>query len=83
MTNPLLSRAMSGTADLPLVPLPDRVAELLSELGCPPRLAAHLRAVHDVAYQLVGWAEQHYPALIFDRHAVLKPRGPGHLETGT
>ncbi|MFF8607216.1 phosphohydrolase [Streptomyces sp. NPDC015346] len=71
MTNTLLSRAMSGTINPPLLPLPDRVAELLSELGSPPRLAAHLRAVHDVAHQLVNWVEQHYPAVIFDREAVL------------
>ncbi|MFG2784581.1 phosphohydrolase [Streptomyces prunicolor] len=71
MTNALLSRAMSGTVDPPLLPLPDRVVELLSELGGPPRLAAHLRAVHDVAHQLVVWAEQRYPGLAFDREAVL------------
>ncbi|MFE2021449.1 phosphohydrolase [Streptomyces sp. NPDC059499] len=71
MTSTLLSRATSGTVDPPLLPLPDRVAALLSELGSPPRLAAHLRAVHDVAHQLVDWLEQHYPAVIFDREAVL------------
>ncbi|WP_030160928.1 HD domain-containing protein [Streptomyces sp. NRRL S-244] len=62
---------MSGSADSPLLPLPDRVAELLSELGSPPRLAAHLRAVHDVAHQLVEWVEHRYPAVVFDREAVL------------
>ncbi|MFJ6567991.1 hypothetical protein ACIQNU_11235 [Streptomyces sp. NPDC091292] len=62
---------MRGAADPPLLPLPDHVAELLTELGSPPRLAAHLRAVHDVAHQLVAWSEQHYPALAFDREAVL------------
>ncbi|MFC7219253.1 phosphohydrolase [Streptomyces polyrhachis] len=62
---------MSGTADPPLLPLPDRVAELLSELGCPPRLAAHLRAVHDVAHQLVDWVQQRDPAVVFDRESVL------------
>ncbi|MFF4897871.1 HD domain-containing protein [Streptomyces sp. NPDC001068] len=62
---------MSGTADPPLRPLPDRVARLLSELGCPPRLAAHLRAVHDVAHQLVDWLEQHCPTAAVDREAVL------------
>ncbi|WP_221360882.1 HD domain-containing protein [Streptomyces beigongshangae] len=67
----LLSRAMSGTVDPALLPLPDRVAELMSELECPPRLAAHLRAVHDVAHQLVDWIERHCPALYFDREAVL------------
>ncbi|WP_329267160.1 HD domain-containing protein [Streptomyces sp. NBC_01451] len=71
MTNTLLSRAVSGAADPPLLPLPDRVSGILSQLGSPPRLAAHLRAVHDVAHQLVGWLEQHCPALIFDREAVL------------
>jgi len=62
---------MSGTVDPPMLPLPERVAELLAELGAPPRLAAHLRAVHDVAHQLVDWVEQHCPAVIFDREAVL------------
>ncbi|MEV0904950.1 HD domain-containing protein [Streptomyces hokutonensis] len=71
MANTPLSRAMSATVDPPLLPLPDRVVGLLSELGSPPRLAAHLRAVHDVAHQLVGWVEQHCPAALFDREAVL------------
>ncbi|MFJ5269887.1 HD domain-containing protein [Streptomyces sp. NPDC088358] len=71
MTNTLLSRAMSGTADPPLLPLPDRVAELLAELGSPPRLAAHLRAVHDVAHQLADWVGLTHPAVLFDREAVL------------
>jgi hypothetical protein len=48
----LLLRALHDTGDPPLRPLPDRVAQLLWNLGAPPRLAAHLRAVHDVAYQL-------------------------------
>jgi hypothetical protein len=68
--DPLL-RALHDTADSPLRPLPDRVARLLQDLGAPPRLAAHLRAVHDVAYQLVEWIAQRYPALRFDRDAVL------------
>ncbi|MHA6760126.1 HD domain-containing protein [Streptacidiphilus sp. PAMC 29251] len=72
MTNTLLSRAMSGsTGDPPLLPLPDDVADLLSRLQSPPRLAAHLRAVHDVAHQLVDWVEQSHPAVRFDRAAVL------------
>lgn len=62
---------MNDALDPPLLPLPDRVAALLSELGSPPRLAAHLRAVHDVAHQLVEWVEQHSPAVVFDREAVL------------
>ncbi|MEV8037479.1 HD domain-containing protein [Streptomyces sp. NPDC086182] len=71
MTDTALSRAMSCTVDPPLLALPDRVAELLIELGSPPRLAAHLRAVHDVAHQLVDWMEKRYAAVLFDREAVL------------
>jgi hypothetical protein len=71
MTNTLLSRAVSSAVDPPLLRLPDRVSDLLAELGGPPRLAAHLRAVHDVAHQLADWVEQHRPAVVFDREAVL------------
>lgn len=70
-TADLLLRALHDVADPPLRPLPDRVAQLLRDLGAPPRLAAHLRAVHDVAYQLVDWIAERYPALRFDRDAVL------------
>ncbi|MEV0149490.1 MULTISPECIES: phosphohydrolase [unclassified Nonomuraea] len=66
-----LSRATSGTVDSPLIPLPEHIAELLSDVGSPLRLVAHLRAVHDVAHQLVAWLEKHRPTLIFDREAVL------------
>lgn len=62
---------MSGAADPSLLPLPDRVAGLLVELGSPPRLAAHLRAVHDVAHQLVDWVERDHRLVAFDREAVL------------
>ncbi len=71
MTNTLLSRAVSGTVDPPLRRLPDRVSDLLAELGSPPRLGAHLRAVHDVAHQIADWVELHRPAVVFDREAVL------------
>lgn len=70
-TDDLLLRAFHDTADPPLRLLPDRVMQLLRDLGAPPRLAAHLRAVHDVAYQLVVWIAERYPALRFDRDAVL------------
>jgi hypothetical protein len=43
---------------------------MLTALEAPPRLAAHLRAVHDVACQIVDWIER-YPALPVDREAVL------------
>lgn len=70
-TGDFLLRALYDTIDPPLRPLPDRVMQLLRDLGAPPRLAAHLRAVHDVAYQLVDWVADRYPALRFDREAVL------------
>lgn len=52
-------------------PLPDRAAQLLRDLQAPPRLAAHLRAVHDVAHQLVDWITRRCPALPIDGEAVL------------
>ncbi|MFF5497016.1 HD domain-containing protein [Streptomyces aquilus] len=72
MTSPdLLGNALFGPGDPPLRPLPDRAAELLRELDAPPRLAAHLRAVHDVAYDLVEWVTRRHPQLPLDREAVL------------
>ncbi|WP_433208381.1 HD domain-containing protein [Dactylosporangium sp. CS-047395] len=38
-----------------LRPLPETAAALLRRVGAPPRLGAHLRAVHDVAVQVVDW----------------------------
>jgi hypothetical protein len=71
MGESLLLTAARGPADPPLRLLPGRVLELLQRLECPPRLAAHLRAVHDVACQLAEWAEQRSPVLAFDRGAVM------------
>jgi putative nucleotidyltransferase with HDIG domain len=51
--------------------LPDHVVDLLLAVSAPPRLAAHLRAVHDVAAQLADWFAATYPAVPFDRSAVL------------
>ncbi|MEU3556910.1 HD domain-containing protein [Streptomyces fragilis] len=62
---------MSGPGDPPLRPLPPDVAELLTALDCPPRLAAHLRAVHDVVHTLVEWTERRLPSGSLDREAVL------------
>ncbi|MFC1430317.1 HDIG domain-containing metalloprotein [Streptacidiphilus sp. N1-3] len=70
-TDTPLSQALADTVNPPLLPLPEQVAVLLSELDSPPRLAAHLRAVHDVAHQLVDWVEQHHPGVVLDRDAVL------------
>jgi HD domain len=64
-----LRRAL--TDDPALRPLPDQVVELLVAVDAPPRLAAHLRAVHDVAWQLAAWVERHHPTASFDRRAVL------------
>ncbi|MFJ3305231.1 HD domain-containing protein [Streptomyces sp. NPDC086549] len=65
------SIAVDEIEDPPLRPLPRRAAELLQRLDAPPRLVAHLRAVHDVAARLVDWVEERCPALDFDREAVL------------
>ncbi|MEV4350090.1 HD domain-containing protein [Actinoplanes sp. NPDC049596] len=48
----MLHRALT---DPPFRPLPYEAAALLVELDAPPRLAAHLRAVHDVAVELTDW----------------------------
>ncbi|MEV0682667.1 HD domain-containing protein [Nocardia sp. NPDC050378] len=45
--------------------------DLLRNLAAPPRLAAHLRAVHEVAWELADWVDSHYRGLLFDRDAVL------------
>ena len=66
-----LQRALDDPGDPPLRPLPPQVAELLRDLAAPPRLAAHLRAVHDVAHQLVTWVDREYPALQLGAEAVL------------
>jgi hypothetical protein len=66
------SRALRyALSDPPLLPLPDRVAELLVALDAPPRLAAHLRAVHDVAWHLTHELTKHFPGLTLDRDKVL------------
>ncbi|QUQ70764.1 HD domain-containing protein [Kutzneria sp. CA-103260] len=61
----MLSRALTESD---LRPLPSRAVDLLVSLDAPPRLAAHLRAVHDVAWQLADWFADRLP---LDRAAVL------------
>ncbi|PYC87433.1 phosphohydrolase [Streptomyces tateyamensis] len=51
--------------------MPTAVAELLTRLAAPPRLAAHLRLVHDAAHQLLDGLAQQAPELSVDREAVL------------
>ncbi|MET9099019.1 HD domain-containing protein [Streptomyces antibioticus] len=67
----VLSIALDETSDPPLRPLPAEVARLLAEVAAPPRLVAHLRAVHDVAGRIADWVGGRCPALVVDREAVL------------
>ncbi|WP_449353280.1 HD domain-containing protein [Streptomyces shaanxiensis] len=67
-TPDLLHRALHASGPRPL---PDEAARLLRVLGAPPRLAAHLRLVHDVAHELTAWLAGRHPALRLDRDAVL------------
>jgi hypothetical protein len=57
--------------DPPFRPVPPAASALLREAGAPPRLGAHLRLVHDVAFSLTAWLETACPAAPFDRDAVL------------
>ena len=57
-------------APLDLAPLPSEVTYLLVALAAPPRLAAHLRAVHDVALRLLVALPLAWPSLVIDAGAV-------------
>jgi hypothetical protein len=70
-TTSVLTVATGDTHEPPLRPLPARVAGLLQRAAAPPRLVAHLRAVHDVAAQLLEWLGGHCPTSAVDREAVL------------
>jgi hypothetical protein len=63
--------ALDETSGPPLRPLPAAVAGLPRDLGAPPRLVAHLRAVPDVAVRLADRVAGRCPALDLDREAVL------------
>jgi hypothetical protein len=65
----MLPNPLTEPADL--LPLPAAAAELVLSLDAAPRLAAHLRAVHDVAAELAGWLGREYPGLAVDGEAVL------------
>jgi hypothetical protein len=72
MTRPsLLHRALRDASTPPLRLVPEPAADLLEQLHAPPRLAAHLRLVHDVAWQIADWADRHCPVLDYDRDAML------------
>ncbi|MET9226597.1 phosphohydrolase [Lentzea sp. NPDC003310] len=64
----LAQRAM--TEDVPLRRLPPEVETLLTDLQAPPRLVAHLRAVHDVACELAAWVEHNHPSITLDQQAI-------------
>ncbi|MBE1487775.1 HD domain-containing protein [Plantactinospora soyae] len=66
-----LHRALADPGPPALRPLPPRAVELLLTLDAPPRLGAHLRAVHDVAARLLDWLRPAYPRLDVDHDAVL------------
>jgi hypothetical protein len=68
---PDLDRALTEWHEPPLRLLPPQVSHLLRDVGAPPRLAAHLRLVHDVAHELAEWVRQYSPGLVVDREAVL------------
>jgi hypothetical protein len=67
----ILAIAEEECGEPSLQPLPPRAAAVLSGFDTPLRLVAHLRAVHEVAAQLVAWVERECPGLVFDREAVL------------
>ncbi|MEV6769194.1 HD domain-containing protein [Nocardia sp. NPDC051030] len=71
MTSAVLEHALTDHTELPLRPLPEDAAEVLRALDAPPRLAAHLRAVHDVACQLVDWLKTTFDTVQFDADSVL------------
>jgi hypothetical protein len=69
MVSAELARALDPN-DAPIRRLPAAISELLVSLHAPARLAAHLRAVHDVAWQLTDLLAARYPTLTFDPDAV-------------
>ncbi|WP_285630767.1 HD domain-containing protein [Actinoallomurus iriomotensis] len=68
MASSALDRALRGEAGLR--PLPEEVDGLLRRLDAPPRLGAHLRAVHDVACRLLDALYERFPGVDVDQEAV-------------
>lgn len=68
MASSALDRALRGEAGLRL--LPEEVDGLLRRLDAPPRLGAHLRAVHDVACRLLDSLDERFPGVDVDQEAV-------------
>jgi HD superfamily phosphodiesterase len=69
MTSTALHQALTEPS-LPRF-LPERAEDLLRALDAPPRLGAHLRAVHDVAWEILDWLRSRHSDLPVDREAVL------------
>lgn len=67
----VLPIALEETTQPVLRPLPMVAAEVLRDVEAPPRLVAHLRAVHDVAAELVAWVLGRDENLALDEEAVL------------
>ena len=65
-----LRRALTDRGDLAPAPIPAEVRDLLEALDAPPRLAAHLRLVHDVARRLTTALAERCPHLVIDVAAV-------------
>ncbi|WP_394617539.1 HD domain-containing protein [Lentzea sp. JNUCC 0626] len=59
------------TEEVALCRLPPAAETLLTDLNAPRRLTAHLRAVHDVAAQLLTWVAQTHPGVTVDHESVL------------
>ncbi|MEV5748372.1 HD domain-containing protein [Actinoallomurus sp. NPDC052308] len=70
MATTALQRALTEPGP-DLRPLSPCAEALLRELNAPPRLAAHLRAVHDVALQILDWLDRDHGDVAADREAVL------------
>ncbi|WP_345471779.1 HD domain-containing protein [Actinoallomurus oryzae] len=68
MTSSALDRALRDEAGLRR--LPEDVEGLLHRLDAPPRLGAHLRAVHDVACRLLDSLGERFPGIGVDQEAV-------------
>ncbi|WP_144123679.1 HD domain-containing protein [Catellatospora sichuanensis] len=71
MRTTALHRALTEPAEPHLRALPEDVAALLTGLDAPPRLGAHLRAVHDFAARLVAGVVEAYPGLAVAADEVL------------
>lgn len=62
--------AVAGGADLTIRPLPIEIGALVENCHGSPRLAAHLRVVHDVAHHLVDIFDLNWPLVPLDRAAI-------------